>query len=277
MTIQEKFENLLLLKNFSKNSISSYCGILKNIMHEDADLFEKDKDYIISFLAKKIRKGKFSASYVAQYVSVINIVLRDILLKSESIKIPRPNKPVKQPDILSTQEVQRMIETISNVKHKAILLLMYSTGLRVSEVCALKLKDINSDNKFISIKNAKGMKDRVVMLDDLLLYVLRDYYREYKPNVYLFNGQKGDMYSCKSIQNIVKKAALDAGIDKDISSHSMRHSCFTQLLKNGTDIRYIQRLAGHKNISTTARYLQISDNDVLSIKSPLDLLNINSK
>ena len=151
---------------------------------------------------------------------------------------------------------------------------MYSTGLRVSEACNLKIKDIDSKNNFISIRNGKGKVDRKVILDDSILILLREYYSIYTPNIYLFNGSKGEEYSVRSVQNIIKNAAKKADINKNISSHSLRHSCFTQLVKNGVDIRYIQKLAGHKNISTTANYLQISDDDVLNIQSPIKSIKL---
>ena len=144
--------------------------------------------------------------------------------------------------------------------------------MRVSEICNLKISNIDSNNKCINIKKAKGDIDRVAMLDDSILQLLREYYFEYKPNEYLFTGAKGSEYSVRSIQQIMKSAANRCGIKKNISTHSLRHSCFTQLIKNGVDIRSIQKLAGHKNISTTAQYLRICDSDVLSIKSPI--LNI---
>lgn len=167
-----------------------------------------------------------------------------------------------------------MITRTDNIKHKSIIALMYSTGMRANEVCSVKINDIDSNSGLIRIRQAKGMKDRVAMLDDSLLKILRFYFTEYKPVGYLFNGAKGDRYSVRSIQKIITNAAAKCKIRKRISSHSMRHSCFTQLIKDGVDIRHIQKLAGHKNINTTARYLQINDLDVLAIKSPLSNLDL---
>lgn len=265
--MRQKFINFITLKGFLKNTISNYTSIFDLIIKDAPLIFNESEDDIISYLCNKVEKH--SQSYVSQYVSVFNIVIKDVLKREGNIKIPRSKRPVKQPDILSSNEIEKLLGSIDNIKHKAIVALMYSTGLRVSEACNLKITDIDTENGFISVRKAKGDVERKVMLDSSLLDLLRNYYKAYLPNGYLFNGAKGKEYSDRSVQQIIKAAASKAGIKKRISSHSMRHSCFTQLLRNGVDIRSIQRLAGHKNISTTARYLQITDDDVLSIKSPL--------
>jgi len=274
MDTRTKFENYMVLRNFAANSITSYLSVFDIVVSEDEEIFSRSQDEIITYLAKKIKKQNLSASYVAQFVSVFNIVIKQILKRTDSIKIPRPNKPIIQPDILTTEEIIKMLSCITNIKHKAIICLMYATGIRVSEVCNMRINDIDKSTNCIKIRQAKGKKDRVAMLDPNLLNVLRDYFVSYKPNVYLFNGAKGEKYSSRSIQKMVTDCAAKAGIRKHISSHSMRHSCFTQLVKDGTDIRYIQKLAGHKNINTTARYLQIADMDIIEMKSPFSNLNL---
>jgi site-specific recombinase XerD len=271
--MRQQFLNLLHLKGFSKNTIDNYISIFDLSIKENENIFNETEENIISFLSKKIYEKNFSKSYVAQYVSVFNIVLKEVLKRSDSIKLPRPKKAEKQPDILSINEMQQILNSIENIKHKSIIALMYSTGMRVSEICNLKISDIDSQNNCIKVKKAKGDVDRVVMLDNSILNLLREYYNSYTPNVYLFIGAKGEKYSVRSIQKIIKQAANRCNINKNISTHSLRHSCFTHLIKQGVDIRSIQKLAGHKNITTTANYLRINDNDVLSIKSPI--LNIS--
>lgn len=273
--MKQIFLNYLTVKGYSENTYRNYEAIYDSIIKIDKDIFNKGQDEIIAFLCEKIRVNKISQSYVSQFVSVFNIVVKEVLKTNINIRIPRSKRPIKQPDILSTEEMTLILNHITNVKHKTIVALMYSTGLRVSEACNLKIIDIDTTNNFISVRKAKGGIDRKVMLDQSMLEYLRKYYVEYKPNEYLFNGAKGNEYSSRSVQQIITKAAKSVGIKKRISSHSMRHSCFTQLIRNGVDIRTIQRLAGHKDISTTARYLQISDNDVLSIVSPISLIQLN--
>lgn len=273
--MKQKFINFITLKGYGKSTIRNYESIFDNIIKQDELIFEKSEDEIISFLCDKINKSNYSNSYVSQYVSVFNIVIRNVLKRNEKISIPRTKQPQTQPDILSINEMNKILDSIKNTKQKTIIALMYSTGVRVSEACNIKISDIDTENKFISIRKGKGNIDRKVMLDDIILNLLRVYYIEYRPNEFLFNGAKGNEYSERSVQNVIKKAARDVGINKRISSHSLRHSCFTQLIKNGVDIRHIQKLAGHKNIETTARYLQISDTDVLNIPSPIQGLTIN--
>lgn len=273
--MRQDFENYMVLKNYAVSSIKTYLSIFDLIAKDGLDIFSKSKNDLMSYLAKKVKENKTSANYTAQFASVCNIVRINFLGIEDKVKIPRPNKPITHPDILTTDEVQNMINSTLNVKHKAILSLMYATGMRSNEVCNIKINDIDSDGKLIKIKQAKGMKDRVAMLDEGLLCVLRQYFLSYKPNTYLFNGATGGKYTARSVQQVVTNAANKCGIKKRISSHSMRHSCFTQLVKNGVDIRHIQRLAGHKNINTTARYLQINDLDVLNIISPFASIKIS--
>lgn len=268
MEIIQQFKNRLLIKNVSESTSLAYVRIAKVLLDFDSDFFSLPQEDIISFLSKKVKDG-MSASYLTQHIAVIQFIRNNILDIQDKIKIPKPIRDVVIPDVLTKEEFQRMFFLTHNKKHKAILALMYSAGLRVSEATNLLMKDIDSGNEKIIIRKAKGKVDRVVMLDSGILLLLKEYWREYKTVKYLFEGQKGDKYSTRSIQLIVKRAAKLAGIKKKISSHSLRHSCFTQLVRDGVDLRLIQRLAGHKNINTTAGYIRTSDEDVLNIKSPI--------
>ena len=165
-----------------------------------------------------------------------------------------------------------MLDTITNLKHLCIVKLLYGAGLRLSEVLNLQLEDIDSRNLLINIRNSKGRKDRSVMLSDRLLTDLRNYFKEYEPKEYLFEGQKNAKYSSTSVQNIVKNAAKRAGIKKTVTPHILRHSFATHLVENGTDIRYVQELLGHNSIKTTELYTHITDVGKSKIKSPLDQL-----
>ncbi|MDD4754352.1 MAG: tyrosine-type recombinase/integrase, partial [Desulfitobacteriaceae bacterium] len=173
---------------------------------------------------------------------------------------------------LTALEVSRLMDNLTNIKHKCIVQLLYGCGLRLNELLHLKLTDFDVKNKVIVIRNTNGGKDRLVMLSPLLLESLRSYYNEYHPNEYLIEGQGGGLYSEKSVQTIVKNAALKAGIIKKVTPHTLRHSFATHLVENGTDIRYIQELLGHKSVNTTEIYRHITDFSQAKIKSPLDLL-----
>jgi site-specific recombinase XerD len=167
-----------------------------------------------------------------------------------------------------------MMDVTINLKHRTVIALMYACALRVSEAINVKINDIDSKNSKINIRNSKGKIDRIVMLDDSLLSLIREYWKVYRVSSYLFEGATGNHYSVTSIQNIVKSSAKKAGINKRISSHSLRHSCLTQLIKNGVDLRRVQKIAGHKNINTTANYIKIIDSDILETESPVKAIRL---
>ncbi len=166
-----------------------------------------------------------------------------------------------------------MIEAADNIKHRCILKLLYGAGLRVSEVLALTLADIDSANMLIHIRDAKGRKDRTVMLSRSLLADLRDYYLQYRPHRFLFEGRTGEAYSARSVQAVVRQIVEKAKITKTVTPHILRHSFATHLVESGTDIRYVQELLGHRSIKTTEIYTHITDISKSGIKSPLDHLS----
>lgn len=184
-------------------------------------------------------------------------------------KIPYPKKEQKLPMVLSQEEVQRMFTACENLKHKVILALLYSCGLRVSELINLKWEHLDRSRMIINLLAAKGKKDRQVMLDVALVPLLENYWHAYKPKVYVLNGQKQPKYTSRSVLEVVKQLAQKAGINKRVYTHLMRHNCFTHMVENGTDINLIQRLAGHANVKTTAIYTHISHNVISKINSPL--------
>jgi len=172
------------------------------------------------------------------------------------------------------EEVQQLISLTTNIKHKAILMCIYSAGLRMSELLNLKLTDILSDRKLILVRNGKGKKDRTTLLGTKTLEILRVYYLEYKPEEYLFEGQKGGKYSATSVQRVFKKALSLAKIRKPATVHTLRHSFATHLLEKGTNLRYIQTLLGHSSPKTTEIYTRVSTVDIEDIKNPIDFLDI---
>ena len=176
------------------------------------------------------------------------------------------------PNYLTKEEVRKLIAKVENIKHRCIIKLLYGSGLRLSELLHLKVSDIDSKSMIIHIRKSKGNKDRVVMLSNSLLQELRIYFKKHKPNDFLFEGQTGGIYSAKSVQMIVKKAASKAGIKKQVTPHTLRHSFATHLLESGTDVRFIQELLGHNSIKTTEIYTHITNISKSKIKSPLDSL-----
>ena len=185
--------------------------------------------------------------------------------------IERPRKDKKLPIVLSKDNVKKIIEHTNNIKHRCIVSLLYSAGLRRSELLNLKLSDIDSSRMLVFIKDAKGNKDRYTLLSTNILNDLRLYYKEWKPTTYLFEGQKNEQYSAASVGKIVTEAAIKAGIKKRVSPHTLRHSFATHLLESGTDLRYIQLLLGHSSTKTTEIYTHVAKSSFDSIINPLDL------
>lgn len=184
-----------------------------------------------------------------------------------------PDRPeFKIPKVFSQQDIKAMLNVCENIKHKAILTTIYSCGLRLSELTNLMIKDIDSTQMTITIRQGKGNRDRVVVLSEKLLLLLRDYFVEYKPKEYLFEGQSGGKYSERSVQQVLKQTLAKAKINKEGSVHTLRHSYATHLIEQGTDIRFVQELLGHKNIKTTLIYTHLTDATKRKIKSPLDNL-----
>jgi integrase/recombinase XerD len=177
------------------------------------------------------------------------------------------------PVVLSKNEVSAMLSNIHNIKHKCMVGLLYSAGLRVGELLNLKIKDIDSDRMLIRVEGAKGNKDRLTILSKTVLFDLRSYYRQYRPKELLFEGPKGSRYSPTSVRKIVKRIAGLSKIRKPVKPHTLRHSFATHLLEDGTDLRYIQALLGHSSSKTTEIYTHVATNIVKGIKSPIDTLN----
>ena len=184
--------------------------------------------------------------------------------KYDKVLFQRPRKETHLPQIIDKEQLLSSISKIKNTKHKAIISIAYSVGLRVGEVINLKIENIDSKRMLIHIIQAKGRKDRDVPLSSKILELLRTYYKEYKPKEYLFNGQNSLQYSESSCNQIVKKY-----IGKSYHFHLLRHSCFTHLTENGTDSRIIQKIAGHKNIKTTEGYMHVSTNLLKKVQLPL--------
>ena len=184
--------------------------------------------------------------------------------KYDKVSFIRPRTEKKLPQVIDSNYLKNSLSNIENLKHKAILSVAFSTGMRVSEVINLKITDIDSKRMVIHIYNGKGRKDRIVPLSQYILELFRDYFRQYKPKEYLFNGQFLSKYSKTSCNQIVKKY-----LGKDYHFHTLRHSCFTTLLESGTDIRIIQKIAGHQSIKTTEIYTHVSKNLLSNINLPL--------
>jgi site-specific recombinase XerD len=265
MKILKIFEEKLRYKNYSNNSIKLYISYLKLFLETEKikDPYQVRTQQIVSFLEKY---PYTSRSQQNQYIGALKLFSKYILNKKDIhlSKIERPKSEKKLPQVIDGEFIINQLSKIENIKHKAILTLTFSVGLRVSEISNLKIGEIDSKRMLIHIKNAKGRKDRIVPLSENVLILLREYFIQYKPTEYLFNGQNSNQYSIRSCQSIYKKY-----IDPTGHIHTLRHSCFTNLLENGTDIRIIQKLAGHSNIKTTEIYTHVSNQLLSKINLPI--------
>lgn len=223
------------------------------------------------FLHHRIKKG-ISYSNVDISCNAFKLMFNYVLGRDYSDNvIVRPKKSKKLPYVLSKEEILSILGHVSNLKHKTVLLTIYSAGLRISEALSLACSDIDSKNMLIRVRSGKGDKDRFTILGQENLLMLRRYWSIYKPKELLFPGLSEDKpLSARNIQQVFKSAKESAGISKPVSVHSLRHSFATHLLENNTDLRTIQVLLGHTNINTTCIYLHLSTNRLGSVKSPLD-------
>jgi len=272
-----EFEQKLLLQRYSPASIRNYKSAVKSFLEIAEKKFshpnELDEAIIEKYVLWKVQKQKIGSSYQRMIVASIDKFYSSVYNKKLNIKHLYPaRKSYSLPNYLTTVEVKKLIAGVENIKYRCITKLLYGSGLRLSELLHLKVTDIDSKSMIIHIRKSKGNKDRVVMLSKVLLEELRIYFINHKPIDYLFDGQAGGMYSAKSVQMIVKNAASKAGIKKQVTPHTLRHSFATHLLESGTDIRFIQQLLGHNSIKTTEKYTHITDVAKTKIKSPLDML-----
>ncbi|MBM7624276.1 site-specific tyrosine recombinase/integron integrase [Sporohalobacter salinus] len=273
----QEVKDEIKLQNYSSKTCDVYLGHIRRYVEYHAkkpkELKENDvREYLLLLLEKQER----SSGYTNQALSAIKFLYNEVLEKERvTVNIPRPKKGRKLPNVLSEEEVAEILSVLKNYKHRAILNLVYSAGLRVSEVVSLKVEDIDSERMLIRVKQGKGKKDRYTLLSEVALKELRRYSKKYRiEEGWLFpGGKEGTYLTERSVQRVFKKACRKAGIKKEVGIHSLRHSFATHLLEKGTDLRYIQKLLGHKNLKTTERYTHVSKKNIEDIKSPLDYLD----
>ncbi len=266
----------LLSRKYSYKTVKAYIYFSRDFLRfADKNPYEINDSDIKNYLLYLAEEKRFATSTLNQAINALKFYYGSMLKKNFVYEIKRPRKDKKLPIVLSKEEVAKILDSVENIKHKTILMLTYSAGLRVGEVVKLKPEDIDSDRMLINVKGSKGRKDRYTMLSETALEVLRQYWKEYKPEKWLFEGAEADRYlSTRTVEKILKHACEKAGIRKDVSVHTLRHSFATHLLEGGTDLRYIQELLGHKDSKTTEIYTHVSTRSIGRIKSPLDTLNL---
>jgi len=271
----DQFRKELMVKNYGQRTIENYCSQIKCYLQyfektftEPSKINEQSiKDYLLTSVTINNQRARHSAIKLF-YTYVIRQPL-----KFKYIQYARKDK--KLPIVLSQDDVQKMFSVCENLKHKVILALLYSCGLRVSELINLKWEHIDRSRMVINIIQGKGKKDRQVMLCSKLIPLLESYYREYKSKVYVLNGWMGKLqYTAGSVGQVIKQLAHKAGLKKRVWTHLMRHNSFTHLAESGVDINLIQRLAGHSSVKTTSLYLHLSNSLISKIPSPLNSIAI---
>jgi integrase/recombinase XerD len=256
----------LEIRNFSRQTVKGYLYSVEKFLDysKAMDLNEGlVKDYVQISLKKK------NPASVRRDLFAIKFFFENVLKKS--IDLPNPKKNISLPDILTIDEIRRMLEYTSNIKHKLIIKLLYGCGLRVSEIVNLEVTDANFEENLIKIRLAKGKKDRFVKIPESMKEELMNYCKLSNSKM-LFPSNRGGKLTKDTIQKIVQNSAKRAGIKKRVYPHLLRHSFATHLLESGTDLRIIQKLLGHSDIKTTQIYLKVSNQSIKNIKSPLDNL-----
>jgi site-specific recombinase XerD len=268
----------LQLKSYSDNTISTYTQAFAMFLDHfyEATVDTISKRSIEDYLLYLAREKKYSEASVHTMVNAIKFYYEHVLNSpKEYYELERPKKPLQIPRLFAREDIEKLLKATINLKHKTILMVCYSSGLRVSEVASLKVNAVDSKRMVINILNAKGKKDRIVPLSKTTLKYLREYYKAYQPKEYMFEGQNKDQpYSTRSIQAILQQAKKAAGIKAPGSVHALRHSYATHLLDKGLDITYIQKLLGHNDLKTTLRYLHVTTRDLAAIESPLEDLDL---
>jgi integrase/recombinase XerD len=267
------FEKILFLKRYSKQTIDSYISHLRMAQgfFEDKNFnIITDKDWF-NYVFHLVNTKNIAASTQRQVVGSLKLFYKEVYnLDRDFSKLVVSQRENKIPDVLTVNEMKLILNHTKNLKHKALLSLLYGSGLRIGELLELKLTDINSERMTVHVRQAKGKKDRLTILSSNVLKVLRKYFEEYKPKVYLFEGQNGGKYSAGSARKILKRSMTMARINKVATLHTLRHSFATHLLENGVGISHIQKLLGHQNIKTTLIYTYIANDSLIAIKIPLD-------
>ncbi len=271
--IPESYINLLEQKRYSQSTISTYCSYFREFTGQfiNRELLTISPEEINEYILNLIRTRNISLSQQNQRINAIKFYFEKVLgREKEYLTIERPRSERKLPDILSKNEIGSMIKHTHNLKHKCLIAILYSGGLRRSELINLKLNNVDSNRMLLKIIGAKGKKDRYVQLARPILQLLRDYYLKYKPQKWLLEGQVGEQYSSTSISNVIKRAAKRANIKRRVFPHMLRHSFATHHLEQGTDLRYIQAMLGHESTKTTEIYTHVTETNINKFKNPIE-------
>jgi len=274
--LHDQMQEDLVLKAYSPNTQRAYLRCARHFagyyMRSPEEMGEQE---VRGFLLHLVRDRQASPANLDMHVNALKFLYNVTLKRPEVVEgLSHPKRPKTLPVILSPEEVLRVFAAIRSVKHKAIIATAYAAGLRISEVCGLRITDIDSQRMRIHVRSGKGKKDRYVMLAESLLVLLRQYYQKARPKgEYLFPGYKPHRPICtNAVRQVLRKVIRETGLAKKVTMHTLRHCFATHLLEAGTDIRILQVLLGHSSIRTTLRYTHITDRLVQKLVSPLDMI-----
>lgn len=265
--------DVLIMRKYQPSTFKTYGVYFKKFLaaHPNQDPKEITEEQIIAFVLRTVKEHNYATKTQNQIINAIKFYYEKVLgMKKREYWIPRPRKEFKLPVVASEEEVVRMLVAANNLKHQCIIGMLYSAGLRRSELTGLRIIDVDFDRYQVVVRGGKGKKDRISLLSERMAIALHKYMKEYQPTYWMFEGSDRKEYSGVSIGVIVREAAKKAGIKKKISPHVLRHSFATHLMDKGTDTRYIQELLGHASLKTTAIYAHVSKKDLNKIVSPLD-------
>jgi len=265
----QKAEREMKIKNYSSKTVKSYLyGLREYFAFKGSNFIEFDQENIKDFLLACEQK-QISPQSRNLFLSAIKFYYRDVTRNPQKIEIQSAKRPKSLPVVLSRNEIGKILESLKNAKHKLLISLAYGAGLRVSEVIALKVQDLDFEELTVHIRQAKGQKDRVSVMPKSLVADLKNLVAGKAINDLVFASERGGKLTTRTAQKVFENALQNSGAKKDATFHSLRHSFATHLLENGTDVRYVQELLGHQNIRTTQRYTQVTNPMLKNIKSPL--------
>ena len=277
LALLDKYQQHMILKAYERSTIDGYSSAMALFLSYFTfkPIADLSKDEIEAYIYHLVSKYKIGYSKQNLTINAIKLYYEGILDRPRELyKLQRARKPKSLPGTLTPKEVEILLTTPKNLKHRTILALIYSAGLRISEVTRIRISDIHSDEGYIFVKCAKGKKDRRTVLSVQLLHLLRQYYREYRTSYWLFEGAEGGQYSVSSITKIFRKAVKDSKINPWATVHTLRHSFATHLIQSGVNLRYVQQLLGHSSPKTTQIYTHLLSINNKTIKSPMDNLHI---
>lgn len=275
--VPQDFIDKLITKRYSENTIKGYKQMLSTFINffPDKNLDDLTEKDIKDFQLYLVKENNVSESYQNQSINAIKFYYEQVKNNPrKTYNLERPRKSHKLPIVLSEEEVKELFSKAENLKHKCLLYLIYSGGLRISEAINLKKSDIDASRMLVTIRGGKGKKDRVTLLSKKALDLLDEYYKKYQTKEYIFEGQFGGIYSTRSLQKVFKNFLAQTNIKKDATIHTLRHSFATHLLERGTDLRYIQNLLGHESSKTTEIYTHVTKKGIDKIRNPLDDMDI---